>query len=565
MESSGRDQRKKKIHEVQTFPVPFDLGVIKENTTINTNKQSKEKIINQAFKFHSQGNILEAAKYYQLFINQGFKDYRVFSNYGAILKDLKKLKEAELFTCKAIKINPNHENSHLNLGSILKDLGKPKEAELSTRKAIEINPNFTEAHLNLGTILRDLGKLKDAELSTRKAIKLNPDNAIGYSNLANILRSLGDLEKAEIHARKAIELKADFAEAYSNLGNILKELGKLHEAELYYRKAIKLHPSSSEAYFNLSLLELLKGDYKNGFRNYEFRFKKKNPIFIHGDTKLKRIECENLKKGEKLLVISEQGLGDTLLYMRYVLHLKKKGIDVSFSCQKKLHSLIKSSGIDSNPLTPEQTNQITKGKWIPLMSLPNYLKITPENPIISEPYIHSTEELNQKWKNILFREKRPIIGINWQGNQKTERDIYPERSLPLEVFSILANQNEVTLLSLQKGFGSEQLEKCSFKNKFVECQAQIDVTWDFLENAAIIENCDLIITCDTSIAHLAGGMGKDVWLLLKNIPFWTWGLEKTKTFWYPSMKLFRQKERQNWQEVMERVSSKIKKEIEVKI
>ena len=117
------------------------------------------------------------------------------------------------------------------------------------------------------------------------------------------------------------------------------------------------------------------------------------------------------------------------------------------------------------------------------------------------------------------------------------------------------------MLSLQKGFGSEQLDHCSFKNKFVECQPQINSTWDFLENAAIIENCDLIITSDTSIAHLAGGMGKKVWLLLRDIPYWTWGLEGENTFWYPSMKLFRQKQRDNWQEVRERVSSKLNNEI----
>ena len=106
------------------------------------------------------------------------------------------------------------------------------------------------------------------------------------------------------------------------------------------------------------------------------------------------------------------------------------------------------------------------------------------------------------------------------------------------MFSVIPEHNEITMLSLQKGFGSEQLDNCSFKKNFVECQPQIDSTWDFLENAAIIENCDLIITCDTSIAHLAGGMGKKVWLLLKDIPFWTWGLEGETTFWYPSMRLF---------------------------
>ncbi len=117
------------------------------------------------------------------------------------------------------------------------------------------------------------------------------------------------------------------------------------------------------------------------------------------------------------------------------------------------------------------------------------------------------------------------------------------------------------MLSLQKGFGSEQLAKCSFENKFVKCQAQIDAIWDFLENAAIIDNCDLIITCDTSMAHLAGGMGKKVWLLLRDIPYWTWGLKGESTFWYPSMRLFRQEERHNWKEVIDRLSRTLKEEL----
>ena len=199
------------------------------------------------------------------------------------------------------------------------------------------------------------------------------------------------------------------------------------------------------------------------------------------------------------------------------------------------------------------------------MSLPRYLKVRPENPIISNQYIYSTDELKKKWRNILSNETRPIIGINWQGNPNIEKNSQKGRSLSLEMFSTLSEKNDLRFLSLQKGFGSEQLDNCSFKDKFVTCQPIIDLTWDVLENAAIIENCDLIITSDTFIAHLAGGMEKKVWLLLKNIPFWTWGLEGESTFWYPSMKLFRQKERHNWQEVLERVSSTIKKEIETKV
>ena len=226
--------------------------------------------------------------------------------------------------------------------------------------------------------------------------------------------------------------------------------------------------------------------------------------------------------------------------------------------------MIQSSGIDQNPLTPEEASEVSEGKWIPLLSLPRYLKVSPGNPIISEPYIFSTNELKKKWKNILSKEKRPIIGINWQGNPNLEKTTYQGRSIPLETFATFAKNNNFKLLSLQKGFGSEQLDHCSFKNKLVQCQPQIDSTWDFLENAAIIENCDLIITSDTSIAHLAGGMGKPTWLLLHHPPDWRWGLEGKISFWYPSMKLFRQKERHNWQEVMERVSNTIKKEIEAK-
>ncbi len=207
-----KEDKKRARSKVKTFKVPFSLGELKETIPFGANiltKSSKENLINQAFKFHSQGNISEAAKYYQSFINQGFKDHRVFSNYG----------------------------------SILKGLGKLKEAEASQRKAIELNPNFADAHSNLGNILTDLGKLEDAEVSQRKAIELNPNFANAYYNLGNILRDLGQLEDAEESNRKAIQLRPDFAEAHSSLGSILRDLGKLEEAKNEWMKAIKLDPT----------------------------------------------------------------------------------------------------------------------------------------------------------------------------------------------------------------------------------------------------------------------------------------------------------------------------------
>ena len=190
---------------------------------------SKEEIINQAIKFHFQGNIPEAAKYYLYFINQGFKDHRVFSNYGLILQDLGKLKEAESSIRKAIEIKPDYANAHCNLGNVLKDLGKLKEAELSTRKAISINPNFVNAHYTLGLILRDHGDLSGAELSTRKAISLNPDFDNAHYNLGTILRDLGDLNGAELSYRKSIKLNPHFKDAYFNLFRHYEEINHLEK------------------------------------------------------------------------------------------------------------------------------------------------------------------------------------------------------------------------------------------------------------------------------------------------------------------------------------------------
>ena len=254
MKEGKRDQ--KSAHsEVKIFSIPYNPGETNknENININTNNNyqlSKEELINQALKFHSQGNILEAAKYYQTFINHDFRDHRVFSNYGVILQGLGKSQEAELSYRKAIEIKPDYAKAHYNLGNVLSDLGKLQDAEFSYRKAIEIKPDYAEAHSNLGNILKNHGKLQDAEFSYRKAIEIKPDYTEAYSNLGNVLSDLGKSLEAEFSYRKAIEIKPDFAEAHSNLGNILKNHGKLQDAEFSYRKAIKIKPDYAKAHYN---------------------------------------------------------------------------------------------------------------------------------------------------------------------------------------------------------------------------------------------------------------------------------------------------------------------------
>ena len=239
--------------------------------------------------------------------------------------------------------------------------------------------------------------------------------------------------------------------------------------------------------------------------------------------------------------------------MRYILYLKQKGYEVIFCAQESLHSIIKESGIDSNPITNKEANQIIDGKYCPLLSLPLHLGVNQNNPIVSPPYISTKNELTAKWKDIFEEEERPIIGISWQGNPDVEIGFVKGRSIALEVFSKLVKTDKFRFLSLQKGFGTEQIEQCSFKNKFVKFQGLVNNTYDFLDTAAHIQNCDLIITTDSCLAHLAAGMGKTTWVLLKAWLTWRYGLGET-TFWYPSMKLFHQKETDNWDEVMDRIA-----------
>ncbi len=260
---TSNEQKNNIINKVTIFTVPFDSEQIIEGSSFFTNafkKNSKEHIVQQAFKFHKEGNIYEAAKYYQVFIDQGYKDYRVFSNYGVVLKDLGNVQEAELLFRKAIEIKPDFADAYFNLGNILRDLGNVQEAELLFRKAIEIKPDFTRAHSNLALLLKYLGKLKDAEASQLNAIKINPELGENYSNLGKIYKDLGKYEEAELSLIKAIELNPALEEAYLNLGNVLMISGKYMDAEKFLNKAIKIKSDYAIAYRNLSICFYIKGE-----------------------------------------------------------------------------------------------------------------------------------------------------------------------------------------------------------------------------------------------------------------------------------------------------------------
>ena len=442
-----------------------------------------------------------------------------------------------------------------NLAVICGKTGRHDEVIRLLHQSLEIEPNSPDTLNNLGIVLRQKGDLEAAIAVYRRALELRPNDPVTHNNLGNALRQQGDLEAAIAAYNKALRVNPNYPEAYNNLGAALQEENILDAAIAAYQRATQLKPDFQSAQRNLAMLHLLVGDYRVGWERYELRHNIATGSFqLNARPQCPPWDGTPLQQQDELLIVSEQGLGDTLQFMRYALHLRNQGVSISICAPPQLHGLIQTSGVDLAPRTSEEANQVSDGRWIPMLSLPRHLEVGPENPIITEPYIKTKPELIEKWKGLLAKEHRPIVGINWQGNPDAEKTVATGRSFPLETLSPIATVTNVTLLSLQKDHGSEQLETCSFRDRFVECQKQVNYCWDFLETAAIIANCDLIITSDTVVAHLAGGMGKTTWLLLKQVPDWRWGMEGDRSFWYPSMRLFRQKERGNWAEVMERVA-----------
>ncbi len=299
----------------------------KSNKKINI---SKEQIINQAFNFHSQGNIAEAAKLYQLVINQGLEDPIIFSNYGGILLSLRKLQEAELYTRKAIKIKPDFADAHLNLGSILKELKDLPKAELFTRKAIEYKPNDAESHYNLANILRGLKKLQEAEFSYLKAIELNPDLAKAHSNLGDILKDLGKLQEAEFSYLRAIELNSNDAMAYFGLStlrysnentiwknqlfseNILNNNSQEDKVNIYFARSNILHKEKKykESAKLLQLANNLKLNLNKS--NSDSLINKSRLLLIESDNK-DIDQKEHKSSSESIFILGMPRSGSTLL------------------------------------------------------------------------------------------------------------------------------------------------------------------------------------------------------------------------------------------------------------
>jgi Flp pilus assembly protein TadD len=455
-----------------------------------------------------------------------------------------------------VRLRPHDAEVHNSLGGTLAQRGHLEEAVASLRQALRLRPQHAETHSNLGLALAELGRLDEALIYLRTAIRLKPDYAAGHSNLGLALIGQDHLDEALASLREALRLQPDFPEAHNNLGMALARLGQYDDALAHYAEALRINPTYPEAHKNRALAWLLLGDYERGWSEFEWRWRCKD--FTRRPFPQPQWDGSPLA-GRTVLLHAEQGLGDTLQFIRYAALVKQRGGTVLFECPPGLHALLANCpGIDrllvrGGPLPPFDVH-------IPLLSLPAALQTTLATVPAPIPYLRPAAALVEQWQ----RELEPVsafkVGIVWRGSPRYRAD--RQRSIPLAHFAPLARVEGVHLFSLQKGPGTEELSQAAEQVAVTDLGGRLDeTTGAFMDTAAVMHSLDLVVTADTAAGHLAGAMGVPVWIALPFSPDWRWQLGREDSPWYPTVRLFRQRTAGTWDEVFERMAGELARQL----
>ncbi len=423
------------------------------------------------------------------------------------------------------------------------------EAVAAYRHSLSLEPNQAVAHCNLASALKDLNRPQEALESYARALALDPNLAEAHFNQAVIYQSLKQNAEAEASYRRAIRARPGYIAALSNLGTVCKSLGRLDEAMDCYDQALAIDDRLADPHRNRALLRLLRGNYAEGWPEYEWR--RSVPGMRRTEFAQPQWKGQPIP-GQTLLLFAEQGLGDTLQFVRYAAMVKEQSAArVLFQCPQRLHALLSTvAGIDQLLAGPVSQPFDCA---LPLLSAPAVFGATLSNIPADVPYLSADAERAALWERELAGTAGFKIGIAWQGNPAYEDDA--RRSVPLAAFAPLADCANVRLFSLQKEHGLEALAALADRLRIVDLGPRLDEDGDaFVDTAAVMKNMDLIVTSDTATAHLAGALAVPVWLLLPDLPDWRWLLDRDDSPWYPTMRLFRQTDRGDWNGVLTRVA-----------
>ena len=494
---------------------------------------------------------IEGIKLLKMSLSQDDKQFFAHNLLGIGFFKINKHKEAFKSLTKAIKLKPDYIDAHFNLGNVQKALLKFSDAVISYTNCISLDINYCNAYVNRANIyLENIKDFDKALFDYQKAIKLSSNPYILF-NYGNALKELKRLDEALHVYDKSIELKPNYAEAYNNRGVAFEQLKRFDDAVISYDRAIQIKPNDAEAIFNKSILKLLLGEYKEGWQLYESRKDKEDSKNQYPKFQASLWLGNVSIKDKTLLVHSEQGLGDSIQFCRYLPILKSfKPKKIIFHVEKLLLSLLSSM---DNEITFLEKNRALPSfdYYCPLMSLPLALKITLETIPANIPYLKVDNVKNKHWQEKLGKQTKPRIGLVWSGSTKHKND--HNRSLKLQQLS--------SLLKLPFEFHSLQKDIRDGDKKTLKAYKNIDQHHkdldDFSDTAALVNQMDLIISVDTSVAHLAGALGKKVWILLPFIVDFRWLLDRDDSPWYPTAKLFRQSQIGDWNSVIQQLISEL--------
>jgi tetratricopeptide (TPR) repeat protein len=485
---------------------------------------------------------------------------------------------------EALRLKPDFADALCMGGYMLSEYGKPEPAMRFYRRALEFDASLVVAHLNFGKLLFAAGRFLEALASFSEATILAPPNPDAWCSRAGALRELGRLEESIEAAERALELRHDFPEAAINLGNALLKLDRSHEALEAYLKASAPGPCQAKALLGQGLalrslgrfseamaafdgatalgsreavagrgcLMLTLGDFENGLEGYEARWLNGKSIAEALGTRFETWKGPG-SKAKRVLVLNDHGLGDTIQFFRYLPLMAASGVDATFVCPPQLRRLLSSkANVRVADRPPEEEPFDAQ---IALSSLPHAFGTRLETIPATVPYLAAEPALREMWRKRIGAEGFKI-GVVWQGNPDPEAD--PARSIALTAFAPLAGIAGVRLISLQKGKGEEQLSNLPPSMRVEALGADFDAGDDaFVVTAAAMTCLDLIVTCDTSVAHLGGALAVPVWVALKSDAEWRWLTGRTDSPWYPTMRLFRQMRRGVWADVFESMAREL--------
>ena len=449
---------------------------------------------------------------------------------------------------KVVEIEPRVVAAWQMIAAIHQLQGRLDQAITSYEQVLGLDPNHVEALNNLGVALHSQGKIESALDCLQRAARLEPDYADAHSNLGNVLQEQGKLDEAVASYRQALRLEPAYFDALNNLGNTLRAQGKLAESAAAYERALHVKPDNPQVRMSRALCWLQMGDFERGWAEYEWRLNCKEfsiPAFRHP-----RWDGSPLQ-GRPILLYADHGLGDSIQFIRYAPMVKARGGRVIVACQAPLARLMATCpGVDQ--VVAEGSLLPDFAFYAPLMSLPRIFGTSLASIPAQVPYLAAETALVEQWHRELGQGGGFRIGIAWQGNPRYLRD--RQRSFRLGQLEPLAHFAGVRLFSIQKGFGIEQIAELDGRFAVTDIGSRFT---DFMDTAAVMREIDLVITLDSSLAHLAGALGAPAWVAIPIAADWRWLTEREDSPWYPTMRLFRQKRWGDWDEVFERMAGEL--------